>query len=76
MQYGRGGDKMFMPQYYKIVSGVGKSKYALVSFDNALRNAGIGDFNIVKVSSILPINCKYSESIPLKKGSILYAASG
>jgi len=38
----------FCPQYYKVVSGVGKSQYPLVAFDNALRDAGIGDFNIIQ----------------------------
>lgn len=65
---------MFIPQYYKIVSGSGESKFPLVAFDKALRNAGIGDFNLVKVSSILPPHCKYSEEIPLMTGSIIYAA--
>lgn len=65
---------MFTPQFYKIVSGRGKSSFPLVAFDKALRNAGIGDFNLVKVSSILPANCIYSEEINLKPGSILYAA--
>jgi arginine decarboxylase len=64
----------FLPQHYKIVSGIGKSQYPLVAFDNALCSAGIGDYNLVKVSSILPANCIYAENIPVEKGSILYAA--
>ena len=64
----------FCPHYFKIVSGVGKSQYPLVAFDNALRNAGIGDYNILKVSSILPVNCAYSDDIPLNSGCVLYAA--
>ena len=62
------------PRNYKIVSGVGKSQFPLVAFDNALRDAGIGDYNLVKVSSVLPANCVYREIIPEKKGSIIYAA--
>ena len=64
----------YCPQHFTIVSGVGKSKFALVAFDNALRDAGIGDYNIVKVSSILPANCEYSENISPMNGSIIYAA--
>jgi pyruvoyl-dependent arginine decarboxylase len=45
------------------VNGIGKSQYPLVAFDNALRNAGIGDFNLVKVSSIIPASCVYQERI-------------
>lgn len=65
---------MYIPKYYKIVSGSGESKFPLVAFDKALRDAGIGDFNLVKVSSILPAHCTYSEEVTLTPGSILYAA--
>lgn len=65
---------MYLPKHYKIVSGSGESKFPLVAFDKALRNAGIGDFNLVKVSSILPAQCMYSEEITLTPGSIIYAA--
>ena len=63
-----------LPKYYKIVSGIGKDKYPLVSFDKALINAGISDFNLVKISSILPAHCRQKDIIDLPKGSILYAA--
>ena len=65
---------MFCPSKFKIVKGVGKSLYPLVAFDIALQNAGIGDYNLVKVSSILPAGCMYTENIDMIKGSILYAA--
>jgi len=41
-----------------ITKGVGKHKEKLTSFEMALRNAGIEAFNLVKVSSIFPPNCK------------------
>lgn len=65
---------MFVPRNYSIVSGVGESMFPLVAFDNALRNAGIGDYNLVKVSSILPAHCVYKEKIDIEKGSILFTA--
>lgn len=65
---------MYLPKHYKIVSGSGESKFPLAAFDKALRNAGIGDFNLVKVSSILPAHCMYSEEITLAPGSIIYVA--
>lgn len=65
---------MYLPKYYKIVSGSGESKFPLVAFDKALHNANIGDFNLVKVSSILPAHCMYSEEITLTPGSVIYAA--
>lgn len=65
---------MFTPKFYTIVSGIGESRYPLVAFDNALRQAGIGDYNLVKVSSILPAGCTYSKKIDIEKGSIVFAA--
>lgn len=38
--------------------GVGRHKDYLVSFELALRDAGIAPFNLVTVSSIFPPNCK------------------
>ena len=65
---------MLIPTHYTIVSGKGYSEYPLVAFDNALIDAGIGDFNLVKVSSILPAGCQYETHIDVSHGSIVYAA--
>lgn len=43
-----------LPSCAVIVSGTGEGTTALNAFDSALCAAGIGDFNLVKVSSILP----------------------
>lgn len=48
---------LFLPKYYKIISGSGERKFPLAAFDKALRDAGIGDFNLVKVSGILSAHC-------------------
>lgn len=46
--------------------GVGKHRNNLQSFEIALRDAGIAQYNLVKVSSIFPPNCKIvSRSIGL-----------
>lgn len=65
---------MATPKFYSIVSGKGESEYRLVAFDNALLDAGIGDYNLVKVSSIIPSHCTFQDTIDIPKGSILYAA--
>ncbi|WP_418489656.1 pyruvoyl-dependent arginine decarboxylase [Frisingicoccus sp.] len=65
---------MLIPTHYTIVSGKGYSEYPLVAFDNALIDAGIGDYNLVKVSSILPADCQYETHIDISRGSIVYAA--
>ena len=65
---------MITPKYYTVVSGLGNSEYELVAFDKALLNAGIGDYNLVKVSSIIPASCSFRKEIDLAKGSIVFAA--
>lgn len=65
---------MIVPSHYTIVSGKGSSKHALVAFDNALLDAGIGDYNLVKVSSIIPSGCIFRDTVNIEKGSILYTA--
>ena len=39
-----------------IVRGIGKGSTTLSAFDDALHNAGIGDFNLVELSSVIPKN--------------------
>ena len=64
------------PQFYRISSGKGVSSHELVSFDNALINAGISNYNLLRVSSILPAGCKKCSTISLKPGSPLLVAYG
>ncbi|MCK4756340.1 arginine decarboxylase, pyruvoyl-dependent, partial [candidate division WOR-3 bacterium] len=45
---------MQVPKKIFLTKGVGKHKEKLVSFEAALRNAGIASFNLVRCSSILP----------------------
>ncbi len=47
-------DNMFLPKNVFFTKGVGKHKEKLSSFEDALRDAGIEKFNLVRVSSILP----------------------
>ena len=62
------------PKDYTIVSERGESEYKLVAFDKALLNAGIGDYNLVKVSSIIPSGCIFRDTVDIEKGSVLYTA--
>ncbi|MFN0152737.1 MAG: pyruvoyl-dependent arginine decarboxylase [bacterium] len=48
----------FVPQKIFLTKGVGRHKEKLSSFESALRNAGIARFNLVRVSSIFPPNCR------------------
>jgi arginine decarboxylase len=55
----------FVPQRVFLTKGVGRHKEKLSSFESALRNAGIARFNLVRVSSIFPPNCRI---IPRQQG--------
>jgi len=65
-----------VPTQVFLTKGVGRHKYRLKSFEEALRVAGVAQQNIVQVSSILPPGCKIiSCEKGLKKlipGSICY----
>ncbi|MCL5263701.1 MAG: arginine decarboxylase, pyruvoyl-dependent [Chloroflexi bacterium] len=47
-----------VPQEVWLTSGVGEGSTRLNSFDKALFNAGIGNLNLMKVTSILPARAK------------------
>jgi arginine decarboxylase len=49
---------LFTPKKIFFTSGTGRHEDALVSFELALRNAGIEKFNLVSVSSIFPPGCE------------------
>ena len=65
-----------IPTKMFFTKGAGKAKQELMSFELALRSAGIEKFNLVSVSSILPPNCqKVSREKGLKElnaGEIVY----
>ena len=48
----------FIPTRIFLTKGVGRHKEKLASFELALRDAGIAQFNLVRVSSIFPPGCK------------------
>lgn len=48
----------YVPSRIFLTRGVGKHREKLTSFETALRNAGIAEYNLVRVSSIFPPRCK------------------
>jgi len=50
--------KELVPSRVFLTKGVGRHKYRLKSFEEALRKAGVAQQNLVQVSSILPPKCK------------------
>ena len=65
------------PQNYFITSAIGVSLTStLNAFDKALRNAGLHNYNLVKISSILPEGAVKSDELhnEVKEGSPLLTA--
>lgn len=54
-----------------IVSGKDEGPTKLNAFDNALSDAGIGDVNLIKVSSMLAANTEVNKLPKLKAGSMV-----
>jgi len=49
---------MRVPTKLFVTRGVGRAKAKLASFEAALRDAGIAEYNLVRVTSIFPPRCK------------------
>jgi arginine decarboxylase len=62
------------PTHYFLASGVSEGYTPLNAFDGALLHAGIGNTNIVKMSSIVPPHCISVEPIDLPAGALVPAA--
>jgi len=54
-----------------ITSGKSEGPGKLNAFDNALLDAGIGDVNLIKVSSIIPADSEFVKLPFLKPGSMI-----
>lgn len=65
---------MFLASRFCTVSGIGRDEYDIASFDKALVESGLGDYNLVRVSSIIPPAAKYVTNIDYPKGSVLFTA--
>ena len=63
-----------MPTHYFLTSGVADGFTHLNAFDGALLHAGIGNTNIVKMSSIVPPHCTLVDPIALPPGAPVPAA--
>ena len=63
-----------VPKHYWMVTGKGVGRSRLTAFDAALLDAGIGDYNLLKVSSILPpgaISMKGPPEATIPKGAVV-----
>ena len=62
------------PTQYFLVSGASDGYTPLNAFDGALLQAGIGNTNIIKMSSIVPPHCQRISPIALPPGALVSAA--
>lgn len=62
------------PTQYFLVAGASEGYTRLNAFDGALLQAGIGNTNIVKMSSILPPRCQQIAAVELPPGALVPAA--
>ncbi len=64
------------PKKFTLVSGAAEGPTSLNAFDNALLAAGIGNLNLVRVSSILPPKAEFVEELSIAPGSLTPTAYG
>jgi len=62
------------PNLVILVQGAAEGDSELTAFDNALRKAGIGDLNLIRVSSIVPPGARLSSLPDIPMGSLTPAA--
>ncbi len=59
---------------FLLTSSSGNGKFPLTSFDDALYKSKVGNYNLLKVSSILPAGCKQYSNINVVEGAPLHIA--
>ena len=64
------------PKKVTVVAGRGEGDHKLTAFDAALLAAGIGNLNLIKVSSILPPECELVEQLDIPPGALTPTAYG
>ncbi|MCI0371809.1 MAG: arginine decarboxylase, pyruvoyl-dependent [candidate division NC10 bacterium] len=62
------------PTCYTLAVGAAEGETELNAFDNALLQAGIGNVNLVKVSSILPPKAAFCPEVALPTGALVPTA--
>lgn len=59
------------PSKFSLVAGKAEGGTELTAFDKSLLAAGIGNVNLIRVSSILPPSIQFVDSLDIKPGSLL-----
>lgn len=64
------------PRRYTLVAASAEGEHELTAFDRALLEAGIGNVNLLRVSSILPPGAVYESRLVIPPGSLVPVAYG
>lgn len=64
------------PTCYTLVAGAAEANKELTAFDKALLEAGVGNVNLLRVSSILPPCASYQNTFQAPLGSLIPIAYG
>lgn len=64
------------PKKFTLCVGAAEGPTRLNAFDNALLAAGIGNLNLLRVSSVLPPGAEYVEKLQIPPGSLTPTAYG
>jgi len=64
------------PEIYTLVAAAAEGEKELTAFDQALLKAGVGNVNLIRVSSILPPDAQFIDNLELPPGSLLPIAYG
>lgn len=64
------------PKRFTLCAGRGEGDTLLTAFDTALLNAGAGNLNLLKVSSILPPRTEHDPEMKIPPGSLVPTAYG
>lgn len=64
------------PKKYFLTAAAAEGNTELTAFDNALLAGGIGNINLIRVSSILPPGAEYDPAMKIPPGSLVPTAYG
>jgi arginine decarboxylase len=64
------------PQRFTLVAGSAEGDTQLTAFDKALLVAGVGNLNLIRVSSILPPGAEFIQQVDILPGSLTPIAYG
>lgn len=65
-----------VPSKFTLVVGCGEGGAPLNAFDSALLDAGIGNLNLIRVSSILPPGARFFSQLEISPGTLTPTAYG